>query len=102
MITSWSVLAEAAWLWRNNPNGLQRLLHLEKDGLIEIATMDPEALPWIARFLDRYRKQDAQLADATLVYLADVNKIDTVFTLDRRDFSVYRFARNRSFEILPE
>ena len=42
-----------------------------------------------------------QLADATLVYLADRDGIDTIFTLDQRDFSVYRSARRRPFRIIP-
>ncbi len=43
-----------------------------------------------------------QLADASLVYLAERDQIDTVLTLDRRDFSIYRFGNNRSFTLLPE
>jgi hypothetical protein len=34
------------------------------------------------------------LADAMLVYLAGHEGIHTVFTLDRRDFSVYCLSRN--------
>ena len=43
-----------------------------------------------------------QLADAALVYLAEREGIDTIFTLDQRDFSVYRSGRRRPFRILPE
>ena len=51
---------------------------------------------------DLVKALNAQLADAALVYLAEREGLDTVFTLDRRDFSVYRFSRNRSFHLLPE
>jgi predicted nucleic acid-binding protein len=37
-----------------------------------------------------------------LVYLAHRENIDMIFTLDRRDFSVYRSARKRPFHLLPE
>ena len=40
-------------------------------------------------------------ADATLVILAEDLGTDLVFTTDRRDFEVYRFARNRPFQMLP-
>jgi uncharacterized protein len=53
-------------------------------------------------FLRKYQKLQPQLADACLVYLAEQEDIDTVFTLDRRDFSTYRFGRNRLFKLLPE
>ena len=50
----------------------------------------------------RYQGIRPQLADAAIVYLAEREGIDTIFTLDRRDFSVYRSARKRPFRILPE
>jgi len=43
-----------------------------------------------------------QLADASLVYVAGREQIETIFTLDRRDFSLYRTGGKRSFPILPE
>jgi len=42
-----------------------------------------------------------QIADGALVYLAEREGIDTVFTLDRRDFSVYRLSDGRSLRVLP-
>jgi hypothetical protein len=42
-----------------------------------------------------------QLADAALVYLAGREQIDTIFTLDRRDFSIYRGSIRRAFKLLP-
>jgi hypothetical protein len=49
----------------------------------------------------RYRKMGAQIADGALVYLAEREGIENVFTLDRRDFSVYRLGNGRSLRILP-
>jgi len=69
--------------------------------MIQLLPIGEEAIPWTMAFLRQYRKLKPQLADASLVYLAGREGIDTVFTLDRRDFSTYRFGRNRSFRILP-
>jgi len=60
-----------------------------------------EARP-IADLLKKYESMGPQLADASLVHLADRESIDTIFTLDRRDFSVYRSARNRRFRLIPD
>jgi hypothetical protein len=60
-----------------------------------------EAVP-IAQILNRYSGLQPQLADASLVYLAERENINTIFTLDRRDFSAYRAARKRAFRIIPE
>ena len=59
-------------------------------------------VPWIIAFLERYATAEAQLADAALMYLAEREGIDTVFTLDRRDFSIYRTTDGRALTIIPE
>jgi hypothetical protein len=63
--------------------------------------LDDKAPSWVAAFLKRYRKMGAQIADAALVYLAEREGIDTLFTLDRRDFLVYRLGNGRSLRVLP-
>jgi hypothetical protein len=52
--------------------------------------------------MHRYRDARLQLADAALVHLAEREGIRTVFTLDRRDFSIVRLKRNRALKIVPE
>jgi hypothetical protein len=42
------------------------------------------------------------LTDAALAYLAEREQVRTVFTLDRRDFSVIRLKRNRALKIIPD
>jgi hypothetical protein len=37
-----------------------------------------------------------------LVYLATREKIEAIFTLDQRDFSIYRSGRRTTFRIVPE
>jgi predicted nucleic acid-binding protein len=101
LLTCWPVLTEAAWILRNQPKALQRLLADSLGGLFKVLVLEETALPWAANFLRRYQKLGAQLADACLVYLAERDRIDTIFTLDRRDFSVYRYRGNRSFKLLP-
>ncbi len=41
------------------------------------------------------------LADAALVTVAERERIGRIFTLDRRDFEVYRPARLGRFSLLP-
>ena len=102
LLTCWPVLTEAAWLLRKEPLAIQRLFQGFETGLLKLMALDETAAPWIATFLHRYRQLGAQLADACLVYLAEHEKIETVFTLDRRDFSVYRLSDKHSLNILPE
>jgi hypothetical protein len=50
----------------------------------------------------KYESIRPQLADAALAYLAEREGIDTICTLDRRDFSVYRRGRKHGFHIVPK
>jgi uncharacterized protein len=101
LLTTWPVITEAAWLLRGEPTAIQRLLSGFAGGMLKLAAFDETAMPWVARFVHRYRKLTAQVADASLMYLAEHEGIRTIFTLDRRDFSVYRLSRNRSLTLIP-
>jgi predicted nucleic acid-binding protein len=48
-----------------------------------------------------YRDLPMDLADAALVRTAEREKISRVFTIDRRDFEVYRPRGIRRFTIVP-
>ncbi len=101
-LTTWPVITEAAWLLRDQPIGLQRLFEALAEGFCQVADLDAAAFPWLSGFLRRYRKLGPDVADGSLVYSAERQGLDTIFTLDRRHFSVYRFGRNQAFNLLPQ
>ena len=101
LLTCWPVITEAAWLLRHHGSAVERLLGSFDVGLLKMLMLDDQAPSWLAAFLRRYRTMGAQIADGALVYLAERERIDTLFTLDRRDFSVYRLGNGRSLRILP-
>lgn len=102
LYTCWPVITEAAWLLRHSPDAVRRLLDSINTAFVELLLLaGPEVRP-IAELLEKYESIGPQLADAALVYLAGRERIETIFTLDRRDFSIYRTARGRSFRILPQ
>ena len=67
----------------------------------ELLPLDEADLSGIATILTKYQGLGIQLADACLVYLANREGIETVFTLDRRDFGVLRLARGKKFRVIP-
>ncbi|HXF13895.1 MAG TPA: PIN domain-containing protein [Terriglobales bacterium] len=105
LFTCWPVLTEAAWLLGQGGRAsehLQQLIRSIDSGFISLLPLSSEdALP-IGVILKKYRDIRIQLADAALVHLAARDGMDTVFTLDRRDFSVYRLPKGRTFRVLPE
>jgi uncharacterized protein len=102
MLTCWPVLTEAAWLLRREPSAVERLLSTVREGWLELLPLEASAAAPISRVLEKYRDLDPQLADAALVHLAERERIETIFTLDRRDFSVYRIGGRRRLRIVPD
>lgn len=100
-MTTWPVLAEAAWIIRRSSQFPPRLVPALLREEILIHKVGNEGLPWMIALMERYANVHAQLADASLMYAAEQEAIDTIFTLERRDFSVYRTSKNRSLKIVP-
>ena len=101
LLSCWPVLTEAAWLLRRRPAALRRLLGHCDGSLVSLLDLDSAAIVRVTDFLHRYESIGAQLADAALIHLAEREGIRTIFTLDRRDFSVYRLKGNRALTLLP-
>lgn len=98
----WPVITEAAWLLRAYPRAVSLLLRRVSEGIPAILPLSGRDAGPIADLLQKYESLRPELADAALVHLANRESIDTIFTLDRRDFAVYRSARNRSFRLIPD
>jgi predicted nucleic acid-binding protein len=101
LLTCWPVLTEAAWILRKQPRPLDRIADAHAAGMFEILPLENGCLTEIAAIMRRYEDAELQLADATLAYLAEREGIRTVFTLDRRDFSIIRLKRNRTLGLIP-
>jgi uncharacterized protein len=102
LLTAWPVVTEAAWLLRKRPDALKAVFGGFANGLFRLLPLDDGDLAAIAAILARYETTGIQLADASLAHLADREGIRTVFTTDRRDFSVIRLKRNRALRLIPD
>jgi predicted nucleic acid-binding protein len=78
------------------------LFKMIEGGLIEVVHLPEESIPWLKIFILKYHDIGVQIADASLCYLAEIRDLDTIFTLDRRDFSIYRIRNNQTLKIIPE
>jgi predicted nucleic acid-binding protein len=70
-------------------------------GAVRLLALDRSDVPRIAELMLKYRDLPMDLADAALVRVAEREKLRRVFTVDRRDFQVYRPARLGRFAIIP-
>jgi len=102
LLSCWPVITEAAWLLRKSPRAVQRLLQSIDGRFLELLPLAGTEAGDVAALMKRYEDIHPQLADAALVYLAGREKIGTIFTLDRRDFNIYRSGRRSAIRIVPE
>lgn len=102
LFTCWPVITEVAWLMRHYSWAIQGLLGSVNGDLLELLPLAGTETKSIGAIMKRYESIRPQVADAALVYLAERERIDTIFTLDRSDFSIYRTSRKRAFRILPQ
>ena len=66
---------------------------------VEVVELPPKAADWASEFFTRFSDHEPQIADAMLVYLAEQYDIADIFTLDRRDFSIYRVGSKYPAEL---
>jgi hypothetical protein len=76
------------------------LLEMVERGAVRVLPIEETDIPRVRALIRKYRDRPMDLADATLVRVAERESIQQVFTLDRRDFTTYRVGR-RAFAIIP-
>jgi len=102
LLTCWPVLTEAAWLLRRDIAAVRTLLATGRDGWFSILDLNSNDLREMERLLTDYEDLSPQLADVTLLHLAQRENLNTVFTLDKRDFTVFRFKGKKRLRLLPD
>lgn len=80
--------------------GQEALWKLTLTGRLDIADLSRVAQERSSRLMAKYADLPMDLADATLVALAEEREDRRVFTLDS-DFEVYRMHGRQRFDIVP-
>lgn len=99
-LTTLAVITEATFLLDFEARAQQGLLSFVAAGGVELAELSGADVSRAAALMERYGDLPMDVADATLVVLAERLSVQRVFTLDRKDFSVYRIGR-KAFHLLP-
>lgn len=95
LLTCEAVLAEAAYLLHEHAGlpGDKLLMLFERKVIQTPFHLEEQAGP-TAYLLEKYRDQQIQLADACLVRMSELKRDCRLFTLDKREFQIYkRFNR---------
>ena len=70
-------------------------------GRLEAYPLDREIQIRCRELMRQYRDLPMDLADATLVALGEKVEVSKIFTLDHKDFSIYRMKQKKRFKLLP-
>lgn len=101
VLTTWPAFTEALYLVRrHNPRGHVLLWRLVIENKLELRDITPTMRHRMAEFMETYSPK-MDLADASLVALAETERTAVVCTLDRSDFQTYRLPRKQHFTIIP-
>ncbi len=101
LISTEAVLTETLWLVEGLPRGGRRCAEFVRRGVVTLVPISAESLGRAVDLMAKYRSVPMDFADATLVTLGEELGLDSVFTLDRRGFGVYRLHGRRPFHLLP-
>jgi len=94
-----AVVAEACFLMRKvHRTAPAEVVALGRRGVYTIAMSVDEHWTSIEALLKKYSDRPISFADACLVRCAEIHEEPRILTFDR-DFSVYRWARNRKFDL---
>jgi predicted nucleic acid-binding protein len=101
LVTTWPVLTEAFYLlgfsWRAQDNLWEFIMR----GGVEVLSPDLKMQARCRELMRKYNDLPMDLADGTLVVLAESLGIEKVFTLDRKDFKVYQLANRKKLKLIP-
>ena len=101
-ITTWPVLTEAAHLLTRwiGTDAAQALLREVADGAIAVWQWPLAQTDRMVQLMARYANLPMDLADASLVLLAEDLGHGRILTTDARDFGAYRFKSQQPFQNL--
>jgi uncharacterized protein len=99
--TVWSAFTEAMYLLRSSARAQRALWDMLGLGGVQLLELGMDDCPRMRELMWKYRDLPMDLADAALVRVAERERIRQIFTVDRRDFGIYRPYRLGRFEILP-
>lgn len=102
LVTTWPTFTEAMYLLSRagGPIGRQALWKLVLTARLDVVDLSRTAVERSAVLMDTYADLPMDLADATLVALAEERGERRMFTLDN-DFDVYRLHGRQRFAVVP-
>lgn len=102
LITTWPVVTETCYLLltRLGNQSQRSFIDSFSFGGFTVFDLRPEHGPRLSALVESYADLPMDLADASLVLLAEELGHGRIFSTDRRDFATYRWKQHKPFENL--
>jgi len=101
LTTTWPVLTEVCYMLDFSRKTQLDFLDWIMAGGLDIYNIQKWQIGGIREWFDRYSDLPADLADCTLMEVAETEKIESIITLDR-DFSIYKLNSGKYLSNLIE
>ncbi len=102
--TTWEVISEVMYFLNFSADAQGDFLEWvhagHRQGWFQVAALETDDLPVLAKMMRKYADRPMDLADASLVHLANRTGITDIITIDRADFAAYRTDKRRTFRNL--
>lgn len=102
LITTWPVMTETCHLLvvRLGSVAVERFVSSAVQGAFELFALEARHWPRVLELMQKYRELPMDLADASLVVLAEQIGSGRILSTDARDFKSYRWKQREPFENL--
>jgi uncharacterized protein len=101
LVTVWPAVTKAMYLLGDLPKAQEALWEMLARGVLQFLPLDLTDVPRMRELMSKYADRPMDLADAALVRVAEREGIRQIFTVDRKDFSVYRLHGRVRPNIIP-
>jgi uncharacterized protein len=96
LITTWPVLTEVCFFL--NAAGKHAFFDFIATGALNVVQIETKDLAAIGAIIARYGEHDIDVADASLLWLAEQRDVREIITIDRKEFeSIYRLRKGKHF-----
>jgi len=101
LVTVWPPVTEAMYLLGDLPKAQEALWEMLSRGVLQLLPLDHTDVPRMRELMSKYADRAMDLADAALVRVAEREGIRKIFTVDRKDFAVYRLHGRVRPNLIP-
>jgi predicted nucleic acid-binding protein len=99
--TVWPALTEAMYLLADLPIAQDAVWEMIARSAVQLLPLTSSDVPRMRELMRKYADRPMDLADAALVAVAERESVRSIFTVDIKDFRVYRLHGRLRFTLIP-